>query len=96
MVRSYLSLFSRSINEHVQRRTSHIGLPTNPLPPPPTTLIYSWSSPASTRHHAPNSRSHRVHYGGPDLRGPPIAQQANIPTDQRPAVPIASHEERYR
>lgn len=50
---------------------------------------------SSHRHHASYPRSYGLYHGGPDLRRPSAAQQANLPTDQRLALAVASHEERY-
>ena len=51
---------------------------------------------AQRRHHAPDSRPHRVHHGGADLRGQAAAQQADLPANQRAAFTLAADEVGHR
>ena len=51
---------------------------------------------ARRRHHAPDSRPHRLHHRGPDRAVAPAAPARRVPADRRAAVAVAADEPRHR
>ena len=45
------------------------------------------------RHHPPHSRLDRLHHRGADLHRQAVAQQTDLPSHQRAAITVPTHEE---
>lgn len=48
------------------------------------------------RYYSPDSRLNGIYHRRTNFRRPPVAQPANLSTDQRTAIPFATNEERHR